>query len=270
MNEFKYPQKDDDLKKFLDNNADLIGSGISGVLTLLFAGDPIVGAFTGAAGTLVSATLKSIGKEFRERQLSSQEDIRVGKVLAIAAWEINQRLKNGERLRNDGFFDKKSIGRSDAEEVAEAIMLKCQREPQEKKIPYMVHLKASIAFDPNISADMGHQIIKAAEELTYRQFCILKLAVVKARFDLRNQDYQNHGKFSKELYQVLQECHDLCLKSYLDYKIPLTFSGQITVGYMNIQPNKMAIYGIGEDLFKLMRLSSIPDDDLIPIAEVLK
>lgn len=149
-------------------------------------------------------------------------------------------------------------------------MLKCQREPQEKKIQYMGYLKAGIAFDSSISADMGHQLIKAAEELTYRQLCILKLAVVKNRFGLRNQDYRDHEKFSKELYQVLQECHDLCLKSYLDYKIPLTFSGQITVGYMNIQPNKMVIYGIGEDLFKLMRLSSVPDDDLIPIAEVLK
>ena len=270
MNEFKYPQKDDALKKFLDNNADLIGSGISGVLTLLFAGDPVLGALTGAAGTLVSGFLKGIGNEFRGRQLSSREDIRVSNMLAIAAWEFNQRLKKGENPRNDGFFDEKSTGRSDAEEVAEAIMLKCQREPQEKKIPYMGFLLASIAFDPNISADMGQQLIKASEELTYRQLCILKLAVVKDRFGLRNQDYRDHENFSKELYQVLQECHDLCLKSYLDYKIPLTFSGQITVGYMNIQPNKMVIYGIGEDLFKLMRLSSIPDDDLIPIAEVLK
>lgn len=269
MNEFNYPQKDDDLKKFLDNNADLIGSGISGVLTLLFAGDPIAGAFIGTAGTLVSGILKDIGKEFRERQLSSREDIRVGKALAIATLEIHRR-KNDERFRDDGFFNENPTGRSDAEEVAEAIMLKCQKEPQEKKIPYMGYLLASIAFDPNISADMGHQLIKASEELTYRQLCILKLAVVKDRFGLRNQDYQDHEKFSKELYQVLQECHDLCLKSYLDYKIPLTFSGQITVGYMNIQPNKMVIYGIGEDLFKLMRLSSIPDDDLIPIAEVLK
>ena len=155
MNEFKYPQKDDDLKKKLNNNADLIGSGISGVLTLLFPGDPIVGAFTGTAGTLVSRIFKGIGKEFRERQLSSREDIRVGKVLAITALEIHQRIENGESPRNDGFFDKKPTGRSDAEEVAEAIMLKCQREPQEKKIEYMGYLLASIAFDPNYQRGYG-------------------------------------------------------------------------------------------------------------------
>jgi len=268
MDEFKSPQENGSLKQLFDNYAEIVGGGIGAVLGFL-AGDPMMAAFSGAGGAAAAGILKTIGQEFSERQLSDREDFRVGKVLAVAAWEIHRRSKD-ENLRNDEFCDKKPTGRSDAEEVAEAIILKCQREPQEKKILYMGYLLAGIAFDPNISADMGHQLIKAAEELTYRQFCILKLAVVKDRFNLRNQDYQNHGRFSKELYQVLQECHDLCLKSYLEYKIPLTFSGQITVKYVNIQPNKMTIYGIGEDLFKLMNLSSIPDEDVIPIANLLK
>ncbi len=270
MNEFKYPQKNADLKQFVNDNADLIGGGISGILTLFFPGDPIAAAFTGPAGTLVARVLKGIGTEFSGRQLSPREDIRVGKVLAIAALEIHQRLEKGESLRDDGFFDKKPTGRSESEEIAEAIMLKCQREPQEKKILYMGYLKASIAFNSGVSADMGHQLIKIAEELTYRQFCILKLVIVKNRFGLRKQDYQNREEFSNELYQVLQECHDLCLKGCLDYKIPLTFSGEIAVSYMNMQPNDMTIQKIGKDLFKLMKLSSIPDEDIIPLIEVLK
>ena len=269
MGEFKSPQKNDNLKQLFDNYAEIVGGGIGATLGFL-AGDPLTAAFSGAAGAAAVGILKNIGQEFSERQLSPREDIRVGKVLAIAAWEIHQRLEKGESLRDDGFFDEKPTGRSEAKEVAEAIMLKSQREPQEKKILYMGYLSASIAFDSNISADMGHQLIKAAEELTYRQFCILKLAVVKDRFDLRNQDYQNHEKFSKELYQVLQECHDLCLKSYLDYKIPLTFRGEIAVGYMNLKPNNITVQGIGEDLFNLMKLSSISDEDIIPIAKVLK
>ena len=140
--------------------------------------DPFVGFLAGPAGVIVSGTLKGIGKDIKERQLSPREDFRVGKVLAITALEIHQRLENGESLRNDGFFDRKPSGRSDAEEIAEAIMLKCQREPQEKKIPYMGYLKAGIAFDPNVSADMGHQLIKVAEQLTYRQFCIGSVYIV--------------------------------------------------------------------------------------------
>ncbi len=265
MDELKSPQKKNDLKQFIKNNyADLIGSGISGTLSLFSAVDPFVGFLAGPAGTIVAGTLKGIGKDINERQLSPREDYRVGKVLAIAALEIHQRLEKGESLRDNGFFDEKPNGRSDAEEVTEAIMLKCQREPQEKKIPYMGYLKASIAFNPDISADMGYQIIKEADQLTYRQLCILKLCVVKGRFGLRNENYRDHGKFSKELYSVLYECMDLCQKEYI------TLREGHTLGLTDIVPQSMTVQGIGGDLFNLMKLSSIPDDDLIPIAKVLK
>lgn len=265
MDEFKTPKKKNDLKQFIkDNYADLIGSGISGTLSLFSAVDPFVGFLAGPAGVIVSGTLKGIGKDIKERQLSPQEDYRVGKVLAIAALEIHQRLENGENLRNDGFFDKKPTGRSDAEEIAEAIMLKCQREPQEKKIPYMGFLKASIGFDSSISTDMGHQLIKAAEELTYRQLCILKLAVVKDSFGLRGEDYRGHGAIAIELSQILYECLDLYHRAYIN------FGGEVAFGPTDVKPGSMIVQGIGAYLYNLMKLSSIPDNNLIPIAEVLK
>ena len=250
-------------RQLFNNSAEIAGGGLGATLGFL-AGDPVTAGLFGAVGTAAVGILKKIGHEFSERHLSSREDFRVGKVLAIAALEIHQRIENGESPRNDGFFDKKSSGRSDAEEVAEAIMSKCQREPQEKKIEYMGYLLASIAFDPNISADMGHQLIKAAEELTYRKLCILKLAVVKDRFGLRNENYRDHGRFSKKLYSVLYECMDLCQKEYI------TLEDAHALGLTDIVPRSMAVQGIGGDLYNLMKLSSILDDDLIPIAEVLK
>ena len=130
-------------------------------------------------------------------------------MLAIAAREIHQRIEAGEGVRTDGFFDPKHTGRSDAEEVAESVLLKSQREPEEKKLPYMGHLLSSVAFDSEIGAHMAHQIIKTAEELTYRQLCLLKLAVVKDGFGLRAEEYRNQDQFQKSLYQVLYECLDL-------------------------------------------------------------
>ena len=208
-------------KQLLNKSPEIAVGGLTAALGFL-AGDPVIAGLLGAAGPALGAAgpavvgiLKKIGHEFSERRLSHREDFRVGNVVVIAAREIYQRLENGENPRNDGFFDTKSIGRSDAEEIVEAVMLKCQREPQEKKIPYMGYLLTSIAFDSNISADMGHQLIKAAEELTYRQLCILKLAVVKNRFSLRNQDYRGHGGFSKGLYSVLYECMALYQQEYI-------------------------------------------------------
>ncbi len=256
-------KNDNDATKLFGDYAEIVGGGIGGVLGFL-AGDPITAAFGSAAGTGVAQMLKKIGQEFSKRQLSPREDYRVGKVLAIAALEIQQRLEKGENPRNDGFFDEKSTGRSDAEEIAEAIILKCQREPQEKKIRYMGFLKANIGFDSDIGADMGHQLIKVAEELTYRQFCILKLAKVKDIFGLRNEDYRGHGGFSKELYSVLYECKDLHDREYL------AFGEEVGFGLTNAIPANMTIQGVGRDLFSLMKLSLIPDEDIIPIAEVLK
>ncbi len=134
------------MHQLFDSYAEIFGSGIGGVLGFL-AGDSIAATFGSAAGPIAAGMLKNIGQEFSKRELSPRKDFKVGKVLAIAALEIHQRLEKGENVRNDGFFNKKSTGRSDAEEIAEAIVLKCQREPQEKKIPYMGYLKAGIAFD---------------------------------------------------------------------------------------------------------------------------
>ena len=156
--------------------------------------------------------LKNIGQEILERQLGSREKVRVGATFAIAAANIRQRLENGESLREDGFFDEKQTGRSDAEEVVESVLLKAQREPEEKKIEYMGYLLSGIAFNPEISVHMAHQLTKVAEQLTYRQLCILKLCVVKDNFGLRGRDYRDHGRFTKELYQVLYECADLHIR----------------------------------------------------------
>ena len=262
MDEFKSSEKNNNLQQLFDNYAEIVGGGVGAVLGFL-AGDPITAAFSGAGGAAAAGILKTIGQEFSERQLSDREDFRVGKVLAIVAWEIHQRLEKGESLRNDGFFDKKPTGRSEAEEVAEAILLKCQREPQEKKIPYMGYLKAGIAFE-NISADMGHQLIKSAEELTYRQYCILKLAVVKNEFGLRDGDYRGQETFTKGIYEVLYECLDLYHRAYIN------FGGEVAFGPTDIKPGSMTVQGIGTDLFNLMKLSFIPDEDIIPIAKVLK
>ena len=94
----------------------------------------------------MAADVKTIGQEILERQLGPREKVPVGAAFAIAAAEIRQRIENGESVRTDGFFDEKQTGRSDAEEVGENVLLKVQREPEEKKIQYMGYLLANIAF----------------------------------------------------------------------------------------------------------------------------
>lgn len=252
------------IRRLIYDGAEIAGGAAASALGFL-AGGPAGAAVFGAIGAAAAVTLRHIGEEVSERLLAPREQVRVGGVLAIAAGEIHQRLERGEALRADGFFEPKGASRSDAEEVAESVLLKSQREPEEKKIPYMGHLFAAVSFDPQISAQLAHQIIKTAEQLTYRQLCILKLAVVKQSFFLREGDYRNlGGDFAKELYQVLYECLDLSHRGLIN------FGGEVVFGPTDVKPGNMTVQGLGADIFNLMKLALIPELDLAPIAAQLR
>ena len=207
---------------------------------------------------------KKLGSETSERFLSSRERARVGYVFGQAAVEIRERIGRGEALRDDGFFDAQQRNRSNAEEVGESILLKSQTKPEEKKLPYMAHLLANIAFESTIQAEMAHQITKVSEQLTYRQLCILKLAVAKDRFPLRVSNYHDSESFPKQLYSILYEYCELFQREYL------ANGNTVVVGLTDIIPSQANIQGLGADLYRLMRLDTIPDADIAPIAEALK
>lgn len=251
------------IRRLINSGLEIAGGAVGGALGFL-AGGPVGAAALGAGGTAAAMALKHIGQETAKRFLSPREEVRIGGVLAIAGEQIRQRIEAGHSVRDDGFFEQKSKGRSDAEEVVESVLLKSQIEPEEKKIPYMGYLLSNVAFDSEISAYMAHQITKAAEQLTYRQLCLLKIAALKDSFSLRSENYRKQVQFPKELYQVLFECIDLYHRGFLN------FGGEVAFGPTDIAPGKMMVQGIGADMFNLMMLGLIPNEDLAPIVAQLK
>ena len=208
--------------------------------------------------------LTRLGNEITARLLSPREQARVGYVLAQTAKNIHDLLDQGEVLRTDGFFDADNGNRSDAEEIAESLLLKCQREAEEKKLPYMAHLLANLAFTPKISAAVAHQITKIAEQLTYRQLCILKLAATKDEFKLRTTDYSDQQTFSYELSQVLFECIDLSNRYWIG------FGNSTTLAIPMINPSEIVLQGFGGVAYSMMRLEVIPKQDVKLVAAHLQ
>jgi hypothetical protein len=227
------------------------------------AGGPLGAAVLGAGGVLASKALNYVGMEISERLLGPRERTRIGATLTLAAAEINERIEKGEKVRSDGFFDRTDSGRSNAEELAESVLLKSQREPEEKKLPFLAHLLANISFSPEISVPLGEQLIKAADQLTYRQFCILRLAGMKGGFQLRKSDYRGHESFTRDLYQILHECSDLYNRGFINN------GGSVALGLTDINPSEMAVQGLGTDIYNWMQLWQIPTTDIQPIVEVL-
>jgi hypothetical protein len=250
---------DDRVRDLIDAGTEIAGgatsAGVGVILGTAVAGPPgaIVG---GALGGAAAHVLRRAGEEISERLLGAREKVRVGAVLALAAEDIRARAAAGEKLRGDGFFAKEPHRRSQADEVAESVLLKAQREPEERKIPFIALLMSGIAFDASISVELAHQLTKAAEQLTYRQFCVLRLAVVKDQFSLRSTDYRGHGSFGTELLQLLYECFDLYHRGFIN------FGGEVAFGPSDVKPGAMTVQGLGAFLYNLMRLSGIPEADI--------
>lgn len=259
------PQKetDDRIKESLRIGVDIASGVLNGAVSFLAPG-PWEAAALGATVTLARELLRKLADDISTRILGPREKARLAGALAVAAAAIDARTKQGESIRADGFFEKRPGERSDAEELIESVLLKAQREPQEKKIPYMGYLLANIAFDSGVSPAMAHQLVKVAEQLTYRQLCLLKLSAIKSSIPLRNADYRNQGSFSRELYPVLYECLDLYNRGLVH------FGGEVAFGPSDVIPAQMTPQGLGVDLYNLMSLDRIQETDLLPIVEVLK
>ena len=260
-------QRDDRLRGLINKGAEIAGgaagTAVGTVIGSLLAGPggAIVGGSIGAAATMA---VKAIGNDLASRLLSPSEQARIGGVFTLAAAEIVERCQNGESVRDDGFFENGGGGRSDAEEVWESTLLKSQRESEEKKLPYMAHLLANLAFDIDISAAMAHQITKAAESMTYRQLCILQLSAIKERFNLRKKSYEGQDSFSKDLYQLIYEYYDLYNRGLIN------FGGTLAATLVDVNPGAAMPQALGVDIYYLMRLYLIPDSDLAPIAAHLR
>lgn len=241
------------VRKLIDPGTKLIVSTFPGLLS-----GSAEEVLYGAGGVIASTVLESLGQEFSQRYLGPKEKERVGAVLLLASKEIHKRRERGDSFREDGFFDEKVTGRKDAEEVMESVLLKCQRDPEEKKIKYMAKLLSNICFDSEVSVDSAHRIIKIAEQLTYRQFCILKICAIKDSLSLRKENYRSHTEHSKNLDSVLYEYYDLYLNEYIGCpgKVEREW------GPTDIVPSQMNIQDLAEDMFDLMGLGDIPLEDL--------
>jgi hypothetical protein len=256
--------KSETIKSLIEHGTEIAGGAVGGALGFL-AGGTLGAAFLGAAGSSAVIVLRKAGNELKERLLSPREEVRVGSVVAIAADSIKKRIDAGEQLRTDNFFEQNPNKRSDADEVTENVLLKSQRETEEKKIPYTAKFLSAVAFDKNISAAYAHQLIKTVEKLTYRQLCLLRLFATKGHFQLRDTNYKEQGvDFPRAIYQILYECHELYNAGYI------VNGGEVAFSLLDYTPAKIKIEGMGVDIHNLFSLSEIPIQDLQPLAQLLQ
>ena len=146
------------------------------------------------------------------------------------------------------------------------MVLKIQREPEEKKARYIAKIYENSVFEQEVSADLGHKIIKSAEQLTYQQLCILSMIGRREKGENFPSNFQS--EWSLELSKLLHDCFELSMNGYVQGRLSLNISGQLP-RYEAFNPRSMYLENVGIVTFNLMNLQDICDDDITPIAKLL-
>lgn len=260
-------QREPDNSKYIEVlikvGSDIAGGAVGGALGFLSAG-PAGAAVFGASGPIITHLLCHIGAEIKDKILGKREQIRIGATLAFATQRIEEKLKNGEQVRDDGFFDNTIDNRSAAEEILEGVLLAAQREHEEKKLKYYGNLVANLAFNSQVSRAQANLLLKLGQNITYQQMCLITIFANKELLGLRQGDYRGVGSFTQEQITALHEIYDLHKNALI------SLPNDTLLGLTDVNPAKMQIIGNGVILYNLMELFKIDKMDLIKQIELLK
>ena len=250
-----------------------LGSGIA-VGTAI--GDPI-GISGGAIGVLGGWGLD----RFITPLISKRQTVRLFQWGIQAAEGITQRLANGEKFRDDGFFDKTPTDRSNIDEVVESTLKKVIDTTEEPKIQFMANLTENVHFDSDLDIDTYRRLLKHLEELSYRQLCIIKLFLHVDQIDL---DSVGNPNVTPNLSSILADCVEVRDKRFIYSRNPLM--EKIDELYLGPSENFMVWEGeppkyigftdetgfsdiLRDNLFKFAKLDQILDEHVEAILREL-
>jgi hypothetical protein len=246
--------------------AKLIGEMAVGGAAGFATGGP-VGSAVGAGAPLGVRAFIRVAEEFRERVLGHREAYRVVSVVRLAKIKYEQNIANGARLRDDDFFlQDEATGRSSADEIVEGTLLTAQREHEERKIPYYANLIANLPFEQAIDRYTANLLLRTAQELSYRQLCLLALVAKKDQHVLPNTSAPASG-ISWEAWSVKQELDDL---GYGKRELVLAVHRGPGLPTNIGVPADLELKTEGTALHQLMGLNDIPDSELYKLSSVLR
>lgn len=228
-------------------------------------------AIGGASGPITVRMLEDMAHsalDFTYRMLGRREKVRVGAVVVYCYEKFQENLNEGRQPRQDGFFDDAPNGRSADKEVFEAVMLAAQREPEEKKLRFMGNLVANIAFEPQYDRAHANYLVRVAEDMSYRQLCLLSLFGRKGQLDTAFSQASNQGETTAriELIGLMAEIHNLCERQMLTDP-----SGNTLVFHVStITPLELVPANVGASLYRLMELDTIDRQELAPLTRLLQ
>ena len=250
---------------------------ISGILVAASIGD-----LTGISAAVVPVITQWGLERFITPLMSERQSARLFQWAQQAAEGIAQRLANGEKYREDGFFEETPTDRSKIDEVVESTLKKVMDTTEEPKIKFMANLTENVHFDSDFDIDTYRRLLNYLEELTYRQLCIVKLFMNVNQLDL---DSFGNPNVTQNLFSILTDCFEVCDKGFVNSRNPLM--KKISELYLGSSGNYVVDSGrspeypgfanpagfsnmLSENMLKFAKLDQIPDEHVEAILKELK
>lgn len=279
------PLDKDKIKSLITTGTEIAGNVTGGAITFLTEGLGGV-ALGGSLGVVISKILSDI----TNRLLSNREQVRVGATATYAITKVKARLNSGDELRNDGFFEDKGEGRTDADEIFEGVLLKAKNEHEEKKASILGNIFANTAFFPGFSVGEANHLLQIAENLTYRKMCILSLIKrkdeiqgIKLREESYVEDIRDEKKvlwtrprdeiIPEETMSMLQEAYEISNLGLIVCKdksdVVVKESYWELLGWSDIVPDGLELTEMGKRYYQVMGLDDIPKQEIREVAKFL-
>ena len=239
---------------------------MSGPVAASIIGDP-----TGLAAVVFPRFIKWILHHAILPLTSPSESKRLYQWGKQAAIGIAQRLNAGEEFRKDGFFEETPTNRSNFEEVIESTLKMVIDATEEPKIKFIAYLTENVHLNEDLDINTYRQILKALDELSYRQLCIIRLVILcedeKVAMDSigeaegekwieqKSKDEQMRINF------ISREYENLANNKYFEVDNPIRHS-RIQPPLLLLGPN------IARSTFYTLRLHSFTRLNEIPIEDI--
>ena len=107
--------------------------------------------------------------------------------------------------------------------------------------------------------------VKLAEQLSYRQLCLIVILVNKDEFNIPKVRSQRGGSLTITKAALLQELYDLYSQGVVDAE-----GGGYWFKFTELNPGGVKVHGTGGQLYYLMELNYIDRTDLNEIASLLR
>lgn len=249
-------------RRILDLASRLTGA-FTGAGAALAAG-PLAGA---AAGVTVSeglqrfaAKVAPVADEILAGPLGQREQERAVAVIGFALARIEERLRGGDELRDDGFFSEREGHRPDAAQLLEAVMREGARSYNERRVKHLGYLWASFAFDHYPPGD-AYYLFDTAQRLTYRQ--MVALVVLAVQGDVL-PDWEGEVGLDAQEPALFAEITHLGRNRLVvrAYGQPIT-----TIDHVN--PSDIVPAPLGERLIAGLGLHEVPNSDRNEVTQAM-